>query len=277
MLVAPRGVWFYRGMKPFRIFLTRTLAAGLMLVGLAGCITNKETGRTSLNFISESQEATLGVSSFNQMKQQVPISKDPVANALVQKVGQRIAEQAKQQLPNAQWEFIVFESKEANAFCLPGGKIGVYTGILPITKDEAGLATVLGHEVAHATSHHGGARMSRALALQGLGVAVDAGTASMENHAAMVAAYGAVAQVGVELPFSREDESEADRIGLRFMARAGYNPEAAVAFWERFAAFNAKAGSEGVWFLRTHPLSTTRIQQLKTWMPEAKAQYRPHP
>src|SRR6476661_5196891 len=143
---------------------------GIGLLGiLAACSTAPITGRRQLSLVSGDQEAQLGLSAFDQMKKETPISRDPAANALLQKVGKRIAAAAGNDLKDAQWEFVVFESKEANAFCLPGGKIGVYTGILPITKDEAGLATVLGHEVAHATAHHGAERMSQQMAAQGLG------------------------------------------------------------------------------------------------------------
>src|SRR5947208_13623161 len=131
---------------------------------VAGCTTNPETGRKQLSLVSPSQETQLGLQAFQQMKQEVPVSKDPQANAMVQRVGKRIASVAK--LPNAQWEFVVFDSKEANAFCLPGGKVGVYSGLLPLVKDDAGLATVIGHEVAHATLHHGAERMSEATAMQ---------------------------------------------------------------------------------------------------------------
>ena len=205
------------------------------------------------------------------MKKDVPISKDAAANALLQRVGKRIAAVAP--LPNAQWEFVVFESKEANAFCLPGGKVGVYTGILPITKDEAGLATVIGHEVAHAVARHGGERISEALGLQLLGVAVDASTQNTKYHEAYVTGFGLGGQLGVALPHSRLQESEADHIGLLYMARAGFDPEASVAFWQRFAAFNQQQGGATPWFLRTHPLDAKRIQQLQGWMPEAKAQF----
>src|SRR5256885_15925058 len=150
-----------------------TLAVAIIVIG---CTTVPETGRKELNFIPAGQEMQLGLTSFNQMKQQVPVSHDPAANALVQKVGRRIASVA--QLPNAQWEFVVFDSKEANAFCLPGGKVGVYTGILPITQNEAGLATVLGHEVAHAAAHHGAERMSDAMAMQAAGQFVGVGLAT---------------------------------------------------------------------------------------------------
>lgn len=240
---------------------------------LTGCTTVPETGRRQLNFMSPGEEMKLGLTEFDKMKKDVPISKDAGANQLVQKVGKRIAAVAN--LPDAQWEFVVFESPEANAFCLPGGKVGVYTGILPITKDEAGLATVIGHEVAHAVARHGGERISRAVGLQVLGQAVGSATAESKYAVAIQQAYGLGTQLAVELPHSRGQESEADHIGLIYMARAGYNPEASVAFWQRFADFNKKSGGgETPWFLRTHPLDETRIQQLQTWMPEAKAQFK---
>lgn len=244
-----------------------------VLLLFAGCVTNPETGRKQLNLVSSSQEAQLGLQSFQELKQQTPISKDPAANALVQKVGKRIAAVAN--LPNAQWEFVVFDSKEANAFCLPGGKVGVYTGILPITKDEAGLATVIGHEVAHASLHHGAERMSEAMALQLGGQAVGAASAAADPRlqSAIGLAYGAGATLGRELPHSRLQESEADHVGLRYMARAGYNPEEAVKFWERFAQYNkAQGGASTPAFLRTHPVDEVRIKQLQQWLPEAKAQ-----
>ncbi|MHB8524202.1 MAG: M48 family metallopeptidase [Limisphaerales bacterium] len=247
---------------------------GLLLLG-ASCATVPVTGRTQLNFISAGQEMQLGLAGFEKLKQDVPINHDPVANALVQQVGKRIAAVA--DLPNAQWEFVVFESKEANAFCLPGGKVGVYTGILPITQDAAGLAAVLGHEVAHAAAHHGAERMSEAVLLQSGGSLLNSGLSNSDprTQAAVAVAYGLTTTVGVELPHSRKQESEADHIGLIYMARAGYHPEAAVAFWQRFAEYNRRAGASTPVFLRTHPLDATRIQQLQTWLPEAQAQYHP--
>jgi predicted Zn-dependent protease len=266
-------------MKSCTAVLSGQLAlAGFLFTLLTGCATVTETGRKQLLLIPPSQEMSLGLSSFGQLKKEVPISKDPRANDLLQRVGRRISAVA--DLPGAQWEFVVFESKEANAFCLPGGKVGVYTGILPITKDEAGLATVIGHEVAHAAAHHGAERMSEALLIQGGGSLLGAAVSSADPkvQALSMAAYGLGSQLGRELPHTRAQESEADHIGLRYMARAGYNPEEAVAFWQRFSAYNQQAGGGGtVWFLRTHPDDGTRIEQLKKWMPEAKALYRPGP
>ncbi len=245
---------------------------GLVVVGiLAACSTAPITGRRQLSLVSGDQEMQLGLTEFEKMKKETPISKDPAANALLQKVGKRIAAAAAKDLPNAQWEFVVFESKEANAFCLPGGKIGIYTGILPITKDEAGLATVLGHEVAHATAHHGGERMSQQMAAQGLGQVGGMAITDPKYAALFQTAYPMAAQVGVLLPFSRQHESEADRIGLHYMARAGYDPEAAVGFWERFSAAMGKSTTPN--FLRTHPVDTTRIADIKKYQFEAKQEY----
>jgi predicted Zn-dependent protease len=253
----------------------KLLLIAMIFLCVNGCITNPETGRRQLLLVSENEMTQLGLTSFNQMKKEVPISKDPKANEQVQRVGKRIASVVN--LPGAQWEFVVFESKEANAFCLPGGKIGVYTGILPITKDDAGLAAVMGHEVAHATLQHGRERMSEGIATQvvgqGLGAAVNA--ADPRWTGAFSQLYSPVSQVGVALPHSRKQESEADWRGLIYMAKAGYDPEASVSFWERFAAFNKQAGGGTPWFLRTHPLDETRIEELKRRMPEAKAQFQP--
>jgi predicted Zn-dependent protease len=264
-------------MKNYIAFLWgQFVLAGCLVALLAGCATVTETGRKQLLLISPSQEMALGLSSFSQLKKEVPISKDARANEMLQRVGKRISAVA--ELPGAQWEFVVFESKEANAFCLPGGKVGIYTGILQITKDEPGLATVIGHEVAHAAAHHGAERMSEALVVQTGGSLLGAAVSSADPkvQAVSMAAYGLGSQLGRELPHSRAQESEADHIGLRYLAKAGYDPEAAVGFWQRFAAYNQQAGGGGtVWFLRTHPLDETRIEQIKNWMPEAKALYRP--
>jgi len=243
----------------------------------SGCNTVPVTGRSQFNLMPVDEEMQLGLTSFEQIKKETPISKDAAANALVQKVGRRIAAVADPDMPNAQWEFVVFESKEVNAFCLPGGKVGVFTGILPITKDESGMATVLGHEIAHAVARHGGERMTEAMLIQFGGDALGTTLSSADPRAQQAAllAYGVSSQVGLALPHSRGQESEADHIGLIYMARAGYDPEAAVAFWQRFADFNRQQGGSTPAFLRTHPMDDARIQQLEEWMPNAKAEYKP--
>jgi predicted Zn-dependent protease len=250
--------------------LLRLICAVGCAAGLSGCYTVPETNRRSFNYMSADEEMKLGFTAFDQMKKEVPISKNAAAIALVEKVGKKIAAVAP--LPNAQWEFVVFESQEANAFCLPGGKVGVYTGILPITKDESGLATVLGHEVAHAVARHGGERISVAKATELVGAAVSVGTSNSKYSGYYQQAYGLTANLGVALPHSRANESEADRIGLIYMARAGYDPEAAVAFWRRFADYNRQSGgSQTPWFLRTHPVDDDRIKQIQALIPEARA------
>jgi predicted Zn-dependent protease len=263
-----------------RGFMWVASAATLVLV-LAGCSTAPVTGRHELNLVSEGQELQLGLASFDQLKTNTPINHDPAINAMVQRVGKRIAEVAGKDLPNAQWEFVVFESNEANAFCLPGGKVGVYTGILPVTQTEPGLATVLGHEIGHAVAHHGAERMSEAMVMQqgGQFLSGAVSTKSPAWQSAAMAAYGVGTQVGRELPHSRAQESEADHIGLVYMARAGYDPAEAIAFWQRFMNYNKQQQGSNAppsyfsKFLRTHPLDEVRIEQLKRWLPEAQAAY----
>ena len=266
----------------------RGRAMGLVAVGLvvllvgAGCSTVPVTGRKQLTLLSAGEEMQLGLTSFEQLKKETPINKDPAINALVQRVGKRIAQVAGPDMPNAQWEFVVFDSKEANAFCLPGGKVGVYTGILQITKDEAGLATVIGHEVAHAVARHGGERISEAMLIQTGGQVLSSSLSKSDPAWQSIAqlAYGAGTKLGRELPHSRSQESEADRIGLIYMARAGYDPQQAVAFWQRFMEYNKAHGGDQTSFfasfLRTHPLDEVRIRQLQQWMPEAQAAFVPY-
>lgn len=252
-----------------------TLHSVLVLsLALTSCQTVPITGRKQVNWVPASDEVKLGLTEFTQMKSEVPISRDPKVNEMVTRVGRRIAAVAASDMPNAQWEFVVFESKEANAFCLPGGKVGVYTGILPITRDEAGLATVIGHEVAHAIAHHGAERMTEQQGLGLAGAALGVAFSGTKYESLIGPAYGLGTQLGVALPHSRKQESEADHIGLIYMARAGYPPSASVEFWERFAAYNEKQGGGTLWFLRTHPLDNDRIANLKKLLPEAEAQYR---
>ncbi len=255
-------------------------AAFLVAVFVTGCSTVPVTGRSQLSLVSASQEMQLGLSSFEELKKETPISRDAAANDLVQRVGKRIAAVAGKDMPNAQWEFVVFDSKEANAFCLPGGKVGVYSGILSVTKNEAGLATVIGHEVAHAVARHGAERMSEAMVMQTGGQLLGASISSADPRWQQVTmlAYGAGAKVGRELPHSRAQESEADHIGLIYMARSGYDPKEAIAFWQRFSDYNKQQGGGDSSFLSkflsTHPVDAVRIEQLEKWQPEAQAEFR---
>lgn len=262
--------------------MQKYLAVGLVtmsaLVFFNGCSSVPVTGRRQLNVVSSGQEMQLGLSSFDQLKKETPINHDPALNAVVERVGKRIAAVAGKDLPNAQWEFVVFDSKEANAFCLPGGKVGVYSGLLTITKNDAGLATVIGHEVGHAVAHHGSERMSEAMVMQGGGKILGAsmsGTDPRWQQAATLA-YGGVTKLGRELPHSRQQEMEADHIGVIYMARAGYDPKNAVEFWKRFAEYNKEHGAGSSWFgkfLSTHPVDEVRIQTIEKLLPEAEAEF----
>ena len=239
---------------------------------MVSCYTNPETGRRGLMLIPSSQEAELGFSAFQEIKSSTPRTTDQAQQDLVEKVGRRISSVVS--LPNAQWEYVCFKSDEPNAFCLPGGKIGVYSAILPITKNEAGLAAVMGHEVAHATARHGGERMSEQLVTSLGGMALDIALANKpeQTRALAMTAYGVGTTLGRTLPHSRTQELEADRMGLTYMARAGYDPREAVAFWQRFKAYKGSGGSVPA-FLSTHPTDDRRIAQLERLLPDAIKEY----
>jgi predicted Zn-dependent protease len=262
-------------MKNFTTFIGAVALAWIVL----GCATVPETGRRQLLLINSADEMQLGMTEFDKLKKSTPISRDAAATAMVQRVGRRIAAVAP--LPNAQWEFVLFDDpKTANAFCLPGGKVGVYTGILPICQTDAGLAAVMGHEVAHAVARHGAERVSEGLLVQMggqlLGEAMKARPEATQKI--VMQSYGVGAQVGVQLPHSRSQESEADHMGLLYMARAGYDPAEAVAFWKRFSATHAQpAGWMGKiqGYLSTHPVDADRIAQLEQLLPKARAEYKP--
>jgi predicted Zn-dependent protease len=245
----------------------------LLLPILAGCSTVPITGRKSFNLIPEGQELALGVESYQQVLAQSDIVKSGSDVEMVRRVGRRIAQISHE--PGYEWEFnLIREDKTANAFCLPGGKVAVYTGILPITKTEEGLAVVMAHEIAHAIARHGGERMTDQLAFQvgGMGLSALLEKKSPMVQQVVLSAYGVGGQVGVLLPFSRSQESEADHIGLVYMAKAGYDPRSAVPFWKRMAA--GSGGQPPEW-LSTHPAHETRIAQLEKWMPEALQYYKP--
>lgn len=259
----------------YSLGLTGLLAAVLFLA-LGGCAIEPVTGRKQLILLTPAEEMQLGLAEFEKLKKELPRSRDAAAQALVERVGRRIAAVA--DLPGAQWEFVLFENPEPNAFCLPGGKVGVYTGILPITHDEAGLATVIGHEVAHAAARHGAERISQGMALNLLGNLAGRylGRERPDVQPYFNTAYGLGTQLGLVLPHSREQEARADQIGLIYMARAGYPPEAAVEFWRRFAEYNRRSGNRQTpWFLRTHPLDEDRIANLQKYLPQARQAFRP--
>lgn len=211
----------------------------------------------------------MGAQAFRQVVAQSRVDRDPRVNAAVDEVGRRLAAVANR--PDFQWRFVVLDDdRQVNAFCLPGGKVGVYTGILPVARDQTGLAVVMGHEIAHALARHGAERMSHAQLAQLGGQALAIGLGGSAEAGMVLAAYGLGAQYGVLLPYGRTQESEADRIGLLLMAQAGYDPRAAIEFWERMQRSDRSRQPE---FLSTHPSGGTRIQQLRAWMPDATRLY----
>lgn len=253
------------------------LAALSGLVILAACVTLDESGKQAFILMTPDEELQMGVASFNQLKQSGKISHDPAANAQVQRVAQRLIPQVR--VPGAQWEVLVFDDPSPNAFALPGGKIGVHTGILPLTQNDDGLAAVLGHELAHVTLRHGGQRVSQQL-MVGLGsAAIDVGLAmnDVKHRGEIMSGLGVGATLGLVLPFSRGHELEADRYGLIYMARAGYNPEEAVAFWQRMKDYSERSGGKPPEWLSTHPADENRIAQIKQLLPEVMKERRPAP
>ena len=252
---------------------------------LAACATVPGTGRSQLSLVGDSELNAMAATQYKEMVQQGPLSTNQKDTAMIKRAGAKISKAAEDylrehglaaEISEYKWEFNLIQSDQVNAFCMPGGKVAFYTGILPYTKDETGVAVIMGHEVAHAIAHHSRERASQQMMTQvggtilsvGLGVG---GASSLTGDVAM-AAYGLGSQVGILLPFSRAHESEADRIGLSLMAMAGYNPEAAVGFWERMAA--ASGGKSGSSFLSTHPSDQTRIADIKKYLPEAEARYK---
>ncbi len=237
---------------------------------LSSCTTVALTGRKQLLLSNESEEAASGSASYQQYLSESKISSDKTNTELVKKVGKKIAAVSG---CDYEWEFNLLENSEANAWCLPGGKVAVYTGILPYTQTEAGLATVMSHEIAHAIARHGAERAAQAQLVQ-YGLA--AGNVALQdnpNKDLILMGVNVAGNVGVILPYSRKHESEADYMGLLLMAKAGYDPNEAVRFWERMA--QASSGSQGgiSAFLSTHPSDEKRIKDLQNHMSEALKYY----
>jgi predicted Zn-dependent protease len=246
---------------------------GLAVLLLAGCQNVPLTGRSQLQMISEKQERSMGLSSFREILDKETLSHDAVQNERLQRIGARIA--AATGRDDYQWEFKLIDDDDAlNAFCLPGGKVAVYTGLLPVAQDDAGLAAVIGHEVAHAIARHGGERLSQEILVAGVTAATVVATRDAKKRDLYAGLLGAGAAVGFLLPYSRLHESEADRMGLIYMAKAGYDPRAAVGLWQRMAAAG-KGKSKPPEFLSTHPADETRVKGIERWLPEALSHYRP--
>lgn len=258
-------------------FLLKPLIALLIFV-LSGalvysCYKAPVTGRSQFIILSQSEENQLGIAAFQQVLKEEEVSNNPQYNNTVRRVGMRIANVS--DTPAYNWDFKVLDDDEQiNAFALPGGKVGVYTGILPVAKTDAGLATVMAHEVAHVAARHGGERVSADVLAQigAAGLSAALGGSDPWVSTAIMQAYGVGVTVGGMLPFSRSQEAEADRIGLVYMAKAGYDPREAIAFWERMDAA-VKGKPQPPEFLSTHPGYGTRIGNLHRWLPEALPYY----
>lgn len=243
-----------------------------LLFLLAGCTTAPITGRSQLILSDEASDNAAGATSYGQYLAESKISTDKTNTALVKKVGQKIAAVSG---CDYDWEFNLLESKEANAWCLSGGKVAVYTGILPYTQTEAGLATVMAHEIAHAIARHGAERAAQSNLLQ-YGLSIGNATLSQNpNRELILLGVNVAGNVGIILPYSRKHESEADYIGLILMAKAGYDPNEAIKFWQRMAAASS-GSSQGFLsdFLSTHPTDEKRISDLKSHLPEALKYYK---
>jgi len=268
--------------NPMRKSIKGIVAAWMVFLMLTACAEVPITHRHSLHLLPESELTALSLQEYDQVLKKSKLSTDQKKVEMVRRVGSKIAGSAevflieaglKSQIKNLNWEFnLIEDDKTVNAWVMPGGKAAVYTGILPYTRDETGLAVVLGHEVGHAIAGHGNERMSQGLLAQmgGIALAVALSENSTATRNLFMQAYGAGATVGVLLPYSRLQESEADRIGLTLMARAGYDPREAIPFWERM---NQQGGKRPPEFLSTHPAPESRIADIKKYIPEALAYY----
>jgi predicted Zn-dependent protease len=249
------------------------------------CSTNSITGRKQLALFGEATLQQQAITEYQSF-----LSQNKVLNAnsskdaeMVRRVGNRIASAITQyytqkglagELNGYKWEFNLVDSKEVNAWCMPGGKVVVYSGLLPVTQNEAGLAVVMGHEITHAIAHHGNERMSQGALAQGLEIVGNIATANNPKYNSLFnSIFAPGAQIAYLLPNSRNQELEADRFGLNFAAMAGYNPREAIPFWQRMAA--AANGQKPPEFLSTHPSDENRIAKLEEYMPEALSYYKP--
>lgn len=268
---------------------TQRLFSQLFLIGsiccilfASGCASVPITGRSQVRLVSTSDLVQTSFQSYEEIVQQSPVSRDRSDNAMLNRVGSRLSKategllvelEREDELKYYQWQYTLIEDDSTiNAFCMPGGKIVVYTGILPIAQDETGLAVVVGHEIAHAVANHGNERVSQMM-LAEFGAQTLAAALSKQparTQQLFNTAYGLGAQYGVLLPYSRVHEREADRLGLIIMAKAGYDPRAAIPFWERMAS---SGGADIPEFLSTHPATDNRIEAIRSNIPEAMKYY----
>ncbi len=269
-------------MRTIRCCVFVLLLSGVLLL-CQSCSEVAITGRQQLNLVPDSMIAQMSSQQYQEFLSQNKLNTNASDTAMIQRVGLRLADAVgrycRQQgiydrIQGYQWEFNLIESKEKNAFAMPGGKVVVYTGLLPVTQDETGLAVVMGHEIAHVIARHGNERMSQGLLVEFGGMAL---SKAMQSRPAatqdlFMRSYGYGAQLGFLLPYSRIHESEADRMGLIFMAMAGYDPRKSVDFWERMSQGNQ---GQPVELLSTHPADATRIADIKQHLPEAMYYYTP--
>ena len=240
---------------------------------LSACATTPETGRQQLSLVSDEQMIQMGEEAYKQLLSESKISKNRELNAQVQEIGRRIAQASG---VDYNWEFTVIDDpKTVNAFCLPGGKVGVYTGLIPIAENTAGLAAVIGHEVAHAVLRHSSERMSQEMLTKAGLTLASVGFSNSKYRDMIAGALGIGAAYGITLPFSRFHEAEADEVGLEYMAKAGYDPQEAVALWQRMGEVGG--GSRPPELLSTHPDPARRAKDLQSKMPGALALYRSSP
>jgi predicted Zn-dependent protease len=256
-----------------KLSFQRALASVFAISFLSACATSP-TGRSQVLLYSDDQLAQSGVQAFAGMKQETPISKAPVTNEFVQCIAQNIILQLDKQADPDDWEVVVFESEQVNAFALPGKKIGVYTGLLEVAVNQHQVATVIGHEVGHVLAQHGNERMSHSTLIgvsqEAVNQALQIG--NVEEAPVIMSALGLGAQYGVSLPFSRLHESEADIIGLDLMSRAGFDPRESVELWKNMN--KASGGSQPLELLSTHPAPASRIENLSKNMPSALAAFK---
>lgn len=254
----------------------------LPLLFLSACSTVPVTGRQQLSLVPEESLLSASMQQYQEMMRQQKVIQNTPQSEMVKRVGGRVREAVEryfteQKMPQAlsgyQWEFNLLDAPEVNAWAMPGGKVAVYRGLLEVADDEAQLAAVVGHEIAHVVAKHGNERLSQGLLAQMGGEVLSAALAKQpaQSQQLLMAAFGAGAQIGVLLPFSRLQETEADRLGLIFMAMAGYDPNAAIAVWQKMAERQQGGGIE---LLSTHPADRTRIRNLQEFLPEAMNYYR---
>jgi len=254
-----------------------------LLFVMQACTTVPISGRSQLNLIPAESMLSMSYQQYDQFLKENKLSSNAAETERVKRVGKNIENAVtqyfaqrgqSQQLKDYKWEYNLVDSKEINAWCMPGGKVVVYSGILPVTQDDTGLAVVMGHEIAHAIAQHGNERMSQQLVAQmgGLALATALATKPAQTQQLWMAVFGAGATVGVLLPYSRLQENEADELGLTFMAMAGYDPRKAVDFWERMS--KSKSGQAPPEFLSTHPSDQTRINKIKSIIPKVMPYYK---